>query len=238
MVDFSDLTPCSYLYCTKAASYNFGILFVNVQTCRWPSFCGLAALVDAFRREDCTCQCVNTALLQPCVPRHNEAQQTLNLQSLCSVTHRLSPLRHHDDMRVHMLLYVQLHGGTYLRRQGYDAPHMRADAQSKLTFHFRHQGNRSAVQPTNKGYAVVDIKVKIMCMWILLGGIPWWRMYLESMSILLLSPGWVGSVTALKALDEISAFYSPYWQTIIMMSDIFSTVWSILTSEKSLLHTV
>lgn len=115
---------------------------------------------------------------------------------------------------------------------------MRADAQSKLTFHFRHQGNRSAVQPSNKGYAVVDIKVKIMCMWILLGGIQWWRMYLESMSILLLNAGWVGSVTALKALDKINAFYSPYWQTIIMMSDSFSAVWSILTSEKSSLRTV
>lgn len=242
MVDFSDLTPRSYLYCTKAASYNFGVLLVNIQThdgcrCRWPSFCRLAALVDTFRRGDCTCQCVNTALLQPRTPRHSEARRTLHLQFLCSVTRRLSPLCHHDDMGVRMLHHVRLHGGTYLRRRGYDAPHMRADAQSKLTFHFRHQGNRSAVQPTNNGTAGVGIKVKTMCMWILLGDIQWWRKYLESMSILLRSPDWVSSVIALKALDEINAFYSPYWQTVIIMSDILSVIWSVLTSEKSSLRT-
>lgn len=162
------LLTCTYLYCTKSASYNFGILFVNVQTCWWQSFCGLAALLDTFRREDCICQCVNTPLLQPCMPRHNEAQQTLNLQFLCSVMHCLSLLCRQDDIGDHMLLYVQLHGGKYLWRQGYDAPHMCTDAKSKLPFHFHHQGNTSTVQPTNKGYAVVDIKVKIMCMLILL----------------------------------------------------------------------
>lgn len=87
--------------------------------------------------------------------------------------------------------------------------------QSELTFHSRRQGNKPAPQPTGKGYAMVHIIVK---MWILLGDNQWWRMYLESMLIVLLSSGWDSSVKALKALQKVNTGYFPYWQTIIIMS--------------------
>lgn len=110
-------------------------------------YCGLAALVDSVWRKDCTCQCVNTTLLQPCMPRRGQSPTASRLQFQCSGMESpwFVPQCHRDDTHIHVLLYVQRRRRRYLQRQDYVAPHLCTYACTERTdLLFRHQGYKPA----------------------------------------------------------------------------------------------
>lgn len=124
-------------------------------------YCGLAALADSFWRKDCTCQCVNTTLLQPCVPRRNKAPSASHLQFQRGVMQspRLVPPCHHDDMHIHVPLHVQWRARRYSQRPDRVAPRLGASAraQSELTFH--------SVTTVTSLHHSQPVKATLRCTW-------------------------------------------------------------------------
>lgn len=150
-------TPYS-LFHLKLHSTLYCLLFVCGvhQPCDdWVSVAWPTLLIQS-EREGCSCPCVNSALRQPCVPRHDKALLTPVYsfhaawrhctRSLWCVTAMTCIFKRLPALCVHRQRF------THVRRQGCDA---RRWHKLNWPFFFCHQGNKRALRPAGKGCVIV-----------------------------------------------------------------------------------
>lgn len=133
---------CLYVACINHVMTEFLVA--------WPT------LLIQSEREGCSHPCVNSALRQPCVPRHDEAPPTPVYSFYAAWRRCTGSLRCVTAMTCIFkrlpALCEHRQGFTRVRRQGCDAPRWH---KLNWPFFFRHQGNKRALRPAGKGCVIV-----------------------------------------------------------------------------------